>query len=147
MGNSTFHFSEEEQEDVRTAISMAELDTSGEIRVHIEDNCPGDCTVRAREVFEKLGMQSTEQRNGVLFYLAVNSRKFAIISDEGIMANLEPGFWDTIKHKMLNHFREERFVDGLFEGIILTGEQLKKYFPRTRNDKNQLPDEVTFGAV
>jgi uncharacterized membrane protein len=140
-------FTEEEKEDIRQAITYAELDTSGEIRVHIEDTCPGDPVERGREVFKKLGMDATDLRNGVLFYLAVDNRKFSIISDMGIKSKIEPSFWDVIKQKMLNSFREDKFIDGLYEGITLTGEQLKKYFPRHKSDKNELPDEVTFGVI
>lgn len=147
MCNARKLFTEEELEDLRTAITWAELDTSGEIRVHIEDDCPGDCMIRGREVFSKLGMDQTERRNSVLFYLAVDSRKFAIIPDEGIRNKVEPGFWDAIKQKLLNHFREGRFIDGLFESITQTGALLKKHFPRTQHDKNELPDEVTFGTI
>lgn len=140
-------FSKEEIDDIRSAIAWAELDTSGEIRVHIEDTCVGDPGERAKDVFAKLGMELTSLRNGVLFYLSVENRKFAVISDIGINAKVVVGFWDSIKQKMRNHFREGRFTDGLYEGITLTGDQLKKHFPRDIKKKNELPDEVTFGII
>jgi uncharacterized membrane protein len=140
-------FSKEEMEDIQQAITWAELDTSGEIRVHIEDTCVGDPMERAREIFFKLGMESTELRNGLLFYLATESRKFAILTDEGIRAQITNGFWDVINQKMLNLFREGRFTEGLCEGITFAGEQLRKLFPRRKKDKNELPDEVTFGVI
>jgi uncharacterized membrane protein len=140
-------FSEEEMDDIRGAIAWAELDTSGEIRVHIEDTCAGDPKDRAKEIFVRLGMENTRLRNGVLFYLATENRKFAVIGDIGINEKVAPGFWDAIKQVMLNHLREGRFTDGLYEGITKTGEQLKKYFPHTKNEKNELPDEVTFGHI
>ena len=95
----------------------AELDTSGEIRVHIESVCKGDVLDRAAYIFKKLGMSKTAQRIGVLIYLAVRNRKFAIIGDRGIHNKVPPDFWDTIKLKMLDYFRESKFSDGLIYAI------------------------------
>ncbi len=146
MGNSAKDFfTETQKEDIKNAIQTAELETSGEIRVHIENECDGDVMDRAATVFEKLGMAKTELRNGVLFYLAVKNRKFAIIGDKGINTNVPEDFWDVVKMKMLNHFREGRFSTGLEEGIEMVGIELKKYFPYMSDDVNELPDEISFG--
>ncbi len=140
-------FSAEEMDDIHGAIEWAELDTSGEIRVHIEDSCVGDPMERAKEIFTRLGMEQTALRNAVLFYVAIENRKFAVFGDIGIQEKVGAGFFDSIKQVMLNHFREGQFTDGLYEGITTTGEQLKKYFPRGQHSKNELPDEVTFGLI
>ncbi|MBN1340203.1 MAG: TPM domain-containing protein [Bacteroidales bacterium] len=147
MGDSARDFfSGEEKDDIKRAIEWAELDTSGEIRVHIEGACKGDPRDRAAEVFEKLGMHKTASRNGVLFYLAVRNRKFAILGDAGINRSVPEDFWDRIRDRMLIHFRENRFAEGLAEAIQKTGEQLKHHFPYKSNDVNELPDEVSFGS-
>jgi uncharacterized membrane protein len=138
-------FTPEEQDDIRQAILNAELDTSGEIRVHIENVCNGDVLDRAAFVFKNLGMSKTGQRNGVLIYLAVRNRKFAIIGDKGINSVVPPGFWDNTKTKMLDYFREEKFCDGLIFAITEAGLHLKKYFPYRKDDVNELPDNISFG--
>ena len=138
-------FTKEQQEDIRIAILNAELDTSGEIRVHIEDKCPGEVLDRAAYIFKKLNITLTEKRNGVLFYLAVRNRKFAVIGDIGINAVVPENFWDDIKDKMLDQFRDEKFTDGLIEGIMMVGEKLKIHFPHHVDDKNELSDEISFG--
>ena len=138
-------FSIEEQEDIKQAIMNAELDTSGEIRVHIESVCRGDVLDRAAYIFKKLGMSKTAQRNGVLIYLAVRNRKFAIIGDKGIHSKVPADFWDTIKLKMLDYFRDGKFSDGLIYAITESGIHLKKYFPYKTDDVNELPDDISFG--
>jgi uncharacterized membrane protein len=138
-------FSKEQREDIRQAILNAELDTSGEIRVHIESNCKGDVLDRAAFVFDKMGMQKTDKRNGVLFYVAVNNRRFAVIGDIAINAVVPENFWDELKNLLLNHFREGRFTDGLVEGISMVGTHLKKHFPYEKGDVNELSDEISFG--
>ena len=144
MPNASNFFTTAQQEDIRQAIMNAELDTSGEIRVHIENTCKGDALDRALAVFKKLGMEQTESRNGVLIYLAVKNRKFAIIGDEGIHAVVTEIFWESIKNNMLNHFRENHFTEGLVEAITETGKKLKKYFPHQSDDVNELPDDISF---
>jgi len=138
-------FTREQKEDIHQAILNAELDTSGEIRVHIETSCKGDVLDRAAYLFEKLGMQKTDRRNGVLFYLAVKNRRFAVIGDKGINAIVQENFWDDIKNTLMNHFREEKFTEGLIEGIAIVGKKLKKHFPHQTEDVNELSDEVSFG--
>ncbi len=144
MPNASNFFTKEQQENIRVAIMNAELDTSGEIRVHIENTCKGDSLDRALEVFTKLGMEKTAGRNGVLIYLAVKNRKFAIIGDEAIHAVVTEVFWDSVKNKMMNRFRENQFTQGLVEAITETGLQLKKYFPYKTDDVNELSDEISF---
>ncbi|WP_291857958.1 TPM domain-containing protein [Marinilabilia sp.] len=138
-------FNEEQKEKIVNAVKEAELNTSGEIRVHIEKSCPEDVMDRAAYIFEKLKMHKTELRNGVLFYLSVKDRKFAILGDAGINAKVPGGFWDEIKELMLNCFRKEDFAGGLVQGILRSGEQLKTHFPYQKDDVNELNDEISFG--
>jgi uncharacterized membrane protein len=138
-------FTSEEQDDIKLAIMNSELDTSGEIRVHIESVCKGEVLDRAAYMFKKLGMAKTAERNGVLIYLAISNRKFAIIGDSGIHNKVPPDFWDNIKLKMLDFFREGNFSDGLIYAISETGIHLKQYFPHSKDDVNELPDDISFG--
>lgn len=144
MPNARNFFTKEQQEDISQAIMNAELDTSGEIRVHIENTCTGDALDRALVIFNKLEMDKTESRNGVLLYLAVKNRKFAIIGDSGIHKFVTESFWDSVRNKMMDHFRENHFTEGLVEAVTETGIQLKKYFPYLKDDKNELSDEISF---
>lgn len=138
-------FSAEQKAQILEAIRKAELNTSGEIRIHIDRRCKGDALDRAAYLFEKLGMHKTNLRNGVLFYLAVDDRKFAILGDAGINAVVGDDYWDQIKDVMAEKFREGNFTGGLEKAILMAGEQLKQHFPYSRDDVNELPDEISFG--
>jgi uncharacterized membrane protein len=140
---STF-FTKEQQALIRNAIKEAEASTSGEIRVHIETSLSEDVLDRAAWIFNKIGMHRTEERNGVLFYLAVGNRKFAVIGDGGINARVPDEFWNDIRSVIEKYFSEEKFAEGLVEGIIMTGSQLKEYFPHKASDINELPDDISF---
>ncbi len=144
MSTSEF-LNKEEISLVENAIKEAEKNTSGEIRVHIETEIKGDVLDRAAYLFEYLGMHKTAERNGVLFYLATKTRKFAILGDAGINSKVPADFWDQIKQSMGEAFSEAKYAEGLSRGILTAGEQLKKHFPYTKNDVNELSDSISFG--
>src|ERR1035437_7025881 len=143
MKASTF-FTKEQQAQILASVKEAELETSGEIRVHIEMSHKGEVLDRAAWLFKKMGMHKTAERNGVLFYLAVKDRKFAIIGDAGINAKVHAGFWDDVSELLKKNFKEEKFTEGLSEGILLAGKHLKIHFPHRKDDVNELPDEISF---
>ncbi len=134
-----------QEQQLINAIQVAEKHTSGEIRVHIEKNTDKPPMERALEVFYMLKMDATELKNGVLFYVAVESKKFAIIGDEGINNEVPKNFWDAEKELVLSHFSEGAFEKGLELAIVEVGKKLKHYFPYNQNDNNELSDEISKG--
>jgi len=139
------YFTAENQLQIANAIRVAEMNTSGEIRLHIEKYCKGDVLDQAAYVFGKLEMHKTKLRNGVLFYLAVEDHKFAIIGDAGINQKVTEDFWDKTKELVLSKFREGNITEGLTSGILMAGEQLKAHFPYLEDDKNELTNDISFG--
>lgn len=137
--------SKEDQAKVVDAIQEAEKNTSGEIRLHIEDYCKEDVMDHAAFIFEKLEMHQTQLRNGVLFYVSIEPHGFAILGDVGINQKVEDGFWENIKNHVIENFKKGQYEKGLSEGIVMAGEQLKKYFPYEADDVNELSDEISFG--
>ena len=140
-----YFFTEDDKLLITNAILEAEKNTSGEIRVHLETKCKEDVLDRAAYIFEKLKVHETKLRNGVLFYLAVDDKRFAILGDAGINQVTPEDFWDNIKAEMLSFFNEGDFSKGLVHGIQMTGEALMSYFPYQLDDVNELSDEISFG--
>jgi len=139
------YFTEENKLQIANAIRAAETNTSGEIRVHIEKHCREEVLDRAAFWFEKLEMHKTELRNGVLFYLAIDDHKFAILGDAGINMKVPADFWNETKDIVISRFKEGAFADGLSAGIIKAGEQLKAHFPYKTGDVNELSNDISFG--
>ncbi len=140
-------FSSADKKAIIDAIKSAEVATSGEIQVHIESRCKGEVLDRAVVVFDKLKMYQTQDRNGVLFYLAVEDKKFAILGDSGINQVVPDNFWEQIKEQMTIHFKAGEFTEGLIGGIKEAGKQLGDHFPfQGDSDINELPDEISFGS-
>lgn len=137
--------SKEDEQEIVEAIRVAEKNTSGEIRVHIEQTTSKVPFDRALEVFHELKMDETELKNGVLFYFAVADKGFAICGDKGINDVVAPDFWDCTKDKMVEQFKSGNFKQGIVDGILSAGEQLKKHFPWSEGDTNELSNEISKG--
>lgn len=146
MSNKVEDFlTSDEEQDIVEAIRVAELNTSGEIRVHIEKTSKGDATNRALDLFHTLKMDNTKLQNAVLIYLAIEDKTFVIYGDKGINDVVEDNFWNSIKDVMQLYFKQGNFKQGLIEGVLKSGEQLKKYFPYTDSDSNELTNEISKG--
>ena len=139
--------SDTQKAEIIKAIQTAERNSSGEIRVHIEKVCASeDVLERAAEVFAEIGMINTAEQNGVLFYLSIDDRKFAVLGDKGIDKVVPANFWESTKDLLRNHFSQGLFTEGLVKGIHSAGEQLKHFFPYQSDDINELPDDISFGS-
>jgi uncharacterized membrane protein len=136
---------QEEEQEIVEAIRVGEKNTSGEIRVHIEKTTALDPYDRALEVFNELKMDETQLKNGVLIYLAVTDRTFVICGDQGINDIVTNTFWDSTKDIMVAHFKNGNFKQGLIDGILRAGEELKKHFPWSEDDTNELSNEISKG--
>jgi uncharacterized membrane protein len=146
MSNKVEDFlTSEEEQDIVEAIRVAELNTSGEIRVHIEKTSKGDASNRALDLFHTLKMDNTKLQNAVLIYLAIEDKTFVIYGDKGINNVVETNFWDSTKDVMQSYFKSGDFKQGLIEGVLKSGEQLERYFPYTDSDSNELTNEISKG--
>jgi len=138
--------SNEQEKTVMNAIKEAETNTSGEIRVHIEDRCKiGDPIKRAIEMFGELHMYETELRNGVIVYVAIKDHKLAVWGDEGIHKKVGQNFWNDVLATVQKYFSAKDYETGLSEAILMIGDKLKKYFPYQSNDVNELSDDISYG--
>ena len=134
-----------DEQEIVSSIVEAEKNTSGEIRVHIEEHSEKSPLDRAQEVFFELKMDGTKDRNGVLFYVGVADKKFAIIGDKGINDVVKADFWNSTKEVVIANFKENHFKKGLVDGILKAGEQLKIYFPYQSDDVDELSNEISRG--
>jgi uncharacterized membrane protein len=134
-----------EEQEIVQAIGIAEKNTSGEIRVHIEESTSIAAIDRAMEVFVQLKMHQTALKNGVLIYLAIEDKKFAICGDKGINDIVGINFWDSTRDCMATHFKNGNFKHGLIDGVLKAGAQLQKHFPYQDGDQNELTNEISIG--
>lgn len=132
-----------EEQEIVAAILEAEKHTSGEIRVHIESTSSRDHFKRAQQVFHQLKMDNTKEGNGVLIYVAVHDHKFVILGDKGIDRVVPDDFWNSTRDIIQSHFKKGAFKQGIVEGVLRAGHELKAHFPWEPNDTNELSDEIS----
>ncbi len=131
-----------DQDRIVQAIRGAELQTSGEIRVHVQRKAGAKIRNVAERTFERLGMTKTALRNGVLLFIATEERRFVILGDRGMDEKVPAGFWDEIAANLTVRFKNGEFTEGIVEAIAAAGEHLQQYFPRSDKDVDELPDEI-----
>lgn len=134
-----------DEAEVIDAIRKAEQNTSGEIRLHLEPHTDLDPFDRAVEVFDNLHMGNTKQSNGVLIYLAVTDHTLVILGDKGINDVVPHDFWESTKDIIIGHFKNGNIKQGLVEGILKAGQQLKIHFPFIKGDSDELSNEISRG--
>lgn len=138
-------FSTEEEEQIINAIKAVENKTSGEVRVHIQGKIKKPVLEAGKDMFLKLGMQKTQARNGVLFFIVPKEHKFAILGDKGLDDVVPEHFWEEVRNDMRGFFREGKFGDGLVHAIHKVGNYLTSHFPVQEDDENELSDEISYG--
>jgi uncharacterized membrane protein len=132
-----------DQERVIAAIRAAEAKTSGEIKVHIEARCAGKPWPRALELFHRLGLEKTRDRNAVLIYVAMRSRKYALLGDSGIHEEVGSQFWSEAAGRLQGAFRRGALGDGLVGAIEAIGDRLAQKFPPRPDDTNEISDDIS----
>jgi len=139
-------FSARDLDDIAEAVRRAEATTTAELRVHLERHVPArrEPLGRAQEVFRRLGMHRTRQRNGVLVYLAVEDHKLAIVGDAGIHARVGPAYWEGVRDLMVGHLRAAAPREAVVRAVDDLGRVLAQHFPRGRGeDPDELANEVS----
>jgi uncharacterized membrane protein len=129
---------------VLAAVRETERTTSGEVRVFVSRRRlrGRDVTKRAHKEFHRLDMDTTDERNAVLFYVVPRDRAFAVIGDEAVHAKCGDAFWAETAKLLEAEFVEGRFTEGLVKGIRRAGELLARHFPKTAGNRNELPDGI-----
>ena len=135
-----------EHPKITAAIAEAERASSGQIRVFVTHHAVDDVLAAARERFAKLGMEKTAARNGVLLFLAPESRKFAVVGDQGIHERCGgDDYWQKIVGETMRpRLRESRFTEAIVAAVGEVGKVLAQHFPLEPGGThaNELPDEV-----
>ena len=139
------HFlTEQEMASLVEAIQTAEDQSTGEIRIHIDSNTDRNNAEMAFEVFQTLCMEQTAERNAVLFHVNFEQKYLTIIGDEGIHAKVQQLFWDKMHDYITSEFAKGNYYKALHSAILQTGIELKRHFPISGENPNELSNEITF---
>jgi uncharacterized membrane protein len=132
---------------IEQAIKAGEATHSGQVRFVVEGALDGaplfrnqSARARALDIFSHLRIWDTAHNNGVLIYLLLADRDVEIVADRGIDARVGTAGWEKICAAMEADFRARNFEAGAIKGIQAVSRELAKYFPRSGDGANELPD-------
>lgn len=140
-------FSNNESDILVGKIASIELNTIGELRIHVEDLCNTDPYLRAIEVFNSLGMYKTVSSTGILIYLATEDKKLAIIGDKGIHNKVGADYWTNIVQEVKELFKYKSVFEGILYGVEEVGKKLIEHFPEQNKPVNELSNEISYGRI
>ena len=137
--------SEEDKKLLVSLVKSTEENTSCEIKIHINDFCKGDALVKAIELIAKLGLDRTKNRTGIILYLAVKDKKFAIAGDVGIHKALPNNSWHDLKDEAISFFKDEKYMEGFVHCLQKLSMIVKATFPENKIDNvNEISDDISF---
>lgn len=132
------------QARVVDAIRRVEARTTGQIKVHLDEHCPEDPRQRAETLFASLHLGRTAEHNGVLLYVAVVDRKYALLADAGIHEAAGSLFWHEAAGRMARAFAAHgELGEGLVATIEEVGARLAERFPSSAPHPNEIPDDIS----
>lgn len=97
---------------------------------------------RAIALFRASAERRTRGRTGVLLYLSLAERRAEIVADEAIHSRVAHEIWGDAMAALVAAVRDGRPGDGLADAVTRIGAVLGEHFPRSADDRNELPDRL-----
>lgn len=101
-----------------------------DVRVHVaKRKFERDPMAYALELFEDHRLARTEKRNGILVYLNLKSRKFAVVADEGVHRLLGQRYWDELAANLREDLQSTYFENAIALTLYALATDLKRKYP------------------
>ena len=105
--------------------------------------CEARVDARVRRAFHEHGLHRTRHATGVLLYVALLERRFAVLGDRGVNEAMPPGSrWDDIVSGVTQALRNGDAVAGLADAIRQCGDWMGRALPLRGENRNELSDRV-----
>ncbi len=141
------YLSDEELKLISAKIGEIEKITSGELVITLKEKrnlLEKHKSVHslAEKEFISAKIGKTKGSTGILFFIIFNVKGFSILADKGINEKVEQSVWDEIAKSISDNFKQQKYFNGLLNGIEEAGKILASHFPIQPEDINELPNEV-----
>jgi len=143
----------DQKSEIAEAISKAETMTSGEIRVLVvaassvvplfsKKERSAALRRRAAKEFEKLGIQNTRDKTGVLILVSLEERMVQVLAGSGINSVVPENTWPAMVQCITEGIKLGNPARGISMAVSDIGKMLSENFPLQSDDSNELPNEV-----
>jgi uncharacterized membrane protein len=136
--------SPEEQNRLLDKIARNEKRSCGEVRIHVTGRRVKDPLEEARRTVTSLGRTATNRRNGVLVFLSLPSRSFAIVGDEEMDRITPADYWEGLRDTLAENFAAGEYCEGLLDILDRVEAVLTEHFPYEKGDVDELPDDISY---
>jgi putative membrane protein len=94
----------------------------------------------ALRAFNEHGISQTEERTGILIFVALLEHRVVVLGDEAIDRALDPNeSWEDVVALVLGGLREGHAANGIIQAIRCCGEILSHPLPARPDDRDELP--------
>jgi putative membrane protein len=98
--------------------------------------------VRSLAAFTGHGLHYTKAHTGILILASLLERRVVVLADRGINEKVQPGTWDEVVGIITNGLRSGSACEAFCKAIDRCGEILGQHFPRSADDRDELPDKL-----
>lgn len=96
----------------------------------------------AHEQFLELGLSSTQDRTGVMLFVAVAEHYVEILADRGVHARVGTDVWERIIADFTRTIRSGHVADGFVQAIEACAGAMAGPCPGRAADRNELPNRL-----
>jgi putative membrane protein len=98
--------------------------------------------LRSLAAFTGQGLHHTRAETGILIFVSLLEHRVVVLADRGIHTKVQPGTWDEVVRIVTEGLKSGKPCDAFCKAIERCGEILAQHFPRSPDDKDELPDRL-----
>jgi putative membrane protein len=97
---------------------------------------------RATDLFRVGAESRTRAKTAILIYLSMREHRAEILADTAISAKVAPEKWGDAMIALICSVRAGKSGEGMAEAVRQVGALIAEHFPRSEDDRNELPDRL-----
>ena len=97
---------------------------------------------RSFAAFTSHGLHYTKAHTGILIFASLLEHRVLVLADRGINEKVAAGTWNEIVNAITESLKSGNGCDGFCKAIDRCGEILAQHFPRSADDRDELPNKL-----
>jgi putative membrane protein len=111
-------------------------------RLISKDRIADAVQARSLAAFTGHGLHYTKAHTGILIFGSLLEHRVIVLADRGINEKVQAGTWNEIVNTITESLKSGKGCDGFCKAIDRCGEILAQHFPRSADDRDELPNKL-----
>ncbi|MBI3064779.1 MAG: TPM domain-containing protein [Deltaproteobacteria bacterium] len=111
-------------------------------RMISKDRIADAVQARSLAAFTGHGLHYTKAHTGILIFASLLEHRVVVLADRGINEKVAAGTWNEIVNMITESLKSGDGCDGFCKAIDRCGEILAQHFPRSADDRDELPNKL-----